>query len=157
MALRERLIRENGAIGSGNGNGSDGGGQQHTFQEMKSRLHRTLINRMDLTKLSTLTPEQVKEEVSRLAEVVLAQEPTPLSVAERERLVNDVHHELFGLGPIEPLLADATISDILVNSFARIYIERRGKLELTDVPFKDDEHLMRVIERIVSTVGRRID
>ncbi|HKZ01812.1 MAG TPA: CpaF family protein [Pyrinomonadaceae bacterium] len=157
MALRERLIRENGAIGSGNGNGSDGGGQQHTFQEMKSRLHRTLINRMDLTKLSTLTPEQVKEEVSRLAEVVLAQEPTPLSVAERERLVNDVHHELFGLGPIEPLLADTTISDILVNSYARIYIERRGKLELTDVTFKDDEHLMRVIERIVSTVGRRID
>ncbi|HLE64074.1 MAG TPA: CpaF family protein, partial [Pyrinomonadaceae bacterium] len=157
MALRERLIRENGVIGSGNGNGSDGGGQQHTFQEMKSRLHRTLINRMDLTKLSTLTPEQVKEEVSRLAEVVLAQEPTPLSVAERERLVNDVHHELFGLGPIEPLLADSTISDILVNSYARIYIERRGKLELTDVTFKDDEHLMRVIERIVSTVGRRID
>jgi pilus assembly protein CpaF len=157
MALRERLIRENGVIGSGNGNGSDGGGQQHTFQEMKSRLHRTLINRMDLTKLSTLTPEQVKEEVSRLAEVVLAQEPMPLSVAERERLVNDVHHELFGLGPIEPLLADTTISDILVNSYARIYIERRGKLELTDVTFKDDEHLMRVIERIVSTVGRRID
>jgi pilus assembly protein CpaF len=156
MALRERLIRENGIIGSGNGNGSDGGGQ-HTFQEMKSRLHRTLINRMDLTKLSTLTPEQVKEEVSRLAEVVLAQEAMPLSASERERLVNDVHHELFGLGPIEPLLADSTISDILVNSYARIYIERRGKLELTDVTFKDDEHLMRVIERIVSTVGRRID
>lgn len=156
MALRERLIRENGVIGSGNGNGSDNGGQ-HTFQEMKSRLHRTLINRMDLTKLSTLTPEQVKEEVSRLAEVVLAQEAMPLSTSERERLVNDVHHELFGLGPLEPLLADSTISDILVNAYGRIYIERRGKLELTDVAFKDDEHLMRVIERIVSTVGRRID
>ena len=81
----------------------------------------------------------------------------PLSAAERERLVNDVQHELFGLGPLEPLLKDPTISDILVNSHDTIYIERRGKLERTNVAFKDDEHLMRVIERIVSSVGRRID
>ncbi len=152
MALRERLI------GNTNipGNGEDGTGQ-HSFQEMKSRLHRTLINRMDLTKLSSLTPEQVHAEVSRLAESVLAQEAMPLSVSERERLVNDVQHELFGLGPLEPLLADPTISDILVNSHHTIYIERRGKIEVTNVRFKDDEHLMRVIERIVSSVGRRID
>jgi len=112
---------------------------------------------MDLTKLSSLTPEQVHAEVSRLAESVLAQEAMPLSASERERLVNDVQHELFGLGPLEPLLADPTISDILVNSHSTVYIERRGKLELSNVAFKDDEHLMRVIERIVSTVGRRID
>jgi pilus assembly protein CpaF len=124
---------------------------------MKARLHRTLINRMDLTKLNSLTQEQVHAEVSRLAEAVLAQEAMPLSVAERERLVNDVQHELFGLGPLEPLLADPTISDILVNSHKTIYIERRGKIERTNVQFKDDEHLMRVIERIVSSVGRRID
>src|ERR1700754_2308679 len=151
MALRERLI--------GNANipgGSDSTGQ-HSFQEMKSRLHRTLINRMDLTKLSSLTSEQVHAEGSRLAEVVLAQEAMPLSVSERERLVNDVQHELFGLGPLEPLLKDPTISDILVNSHDTIYIERRGKIEATTVRFKDDEHLMRVIERIVSSVGRRID
>jgi len=154
MALRERLIRETGIPGAGNGN--DGTGQQG-FQEMKSRLHRALINRMDLSKLAALSPDQVNAEVSRLAETVLAQEAMPLSTAERERLVNDVQHELFGLGPLEPLLADSTISDILVNSFGKIYIERRGKLELSDVAFKDDEHLMRVIERIVSTVGRRID
>ena len=154
MALRERLIgnNNNGAPGpAGDGTG------QHSFQEMKSRLHRTLINRMDLTKLQTLTPDQVHAEVSRLAEAVLAQEAMPLSVAERERLVNDVQHELFGLGPLEPLLADPTISDILVNSAKTIYIERRGKIERTNVQFKDDEHLMRVIERIVSSVGRRID
>jgi pilus assembly protein CpaF len=157
MALRERLVKDTGFLGSGNGNGSEGGGGQHTFQEMKSRLHRALINKMDLTKLSTLTPEQVKEEVSRLAEGMLAQESMPLSSAERERLVNEVQHELFGLGPLEPLLADTTISDILVNSHNTIYIERRGKLETTNVTFKDDEHLMRVIERIVSSVGRRID
>lgn len=152
MALRERLIGNQNIPGTV----ADGTGQ-HSFQEMKARLHRTLINRMDLTKLSSLTPEQVHAEVSRLAEAVLAQEAMPLSVSERERLVNDVQHELFGLGPLEPLLKDPTISDILVNSHDTIYIERRGKIESTNVRFKDDEHLMRVIERIVSSVGRRID
>ena len=157
MALRERLIRETvGGPAAGNGNGQENGGQ-HSFQEMKSRLHRALINRMDLTKLAALSPEQVHAEVSRLAESVLAQEAMPLSTSERDRLVNDVQHELFGLGPLEPLLADPTISDILVNSHGTIYVERRGKLEVTNVAFKDDEHLMRVIERIVSSVGRRID
>jgi pilus assembly protein CpaF len=156
MALRERLIKDTvNGIGNTNGNGFES--QPHSFQEIKSRLHRTLINRMDLTKLASLTQEQVHAEVNRLAESVLAQEAMPLSSSERERLVNDVQHELFGLGPLEPLLADTTISDILVNSHKTIYIERRGKLEVTDVAFKDDEHLMRVIERIVSSVGRRID
>ncbi len=154
MALRERLIGTTSTPGGGSG--SDGTGQ-HSFQEMKSRLHRTLINRMDLTKLSTLTPEQVHAEVSRLAESVLAQEAMPLSVSERDRLVSDVQHELFGLGPLEPLLKDPTVSDILVNSHDTIYIERRGKIEATNIRFKDDDHLMRVIERIVSSVGRRID
>ena len=152
MALRERLIGNTNVPGPA----SDGTGQ-HSFQEMKARLHRTLINRMDLTKLQTLTPEQVHAEVSRLAESVLAQEAVPLSVSERDRLVSDVQHELFGLGPLEPLLKDPTISDILVNRHDTIYIERRGKIERTNVTFKDDEHLMRVIERIVSSVGRRID
>jgi pilus assembly protein CpaF len=156
MALRERLIKETGFPGAGNGAGAEGNGQV-SFQEMKSRLHRALINRMDLSKLATLTPEQVHAEVSRMAESVLAQEAMPLSSSEKDRLVNDVQHELFGLGPLEPLLKDPTISDILVNSHRKIYIERRGKLEVTNVTFKDDEHLMRVIERIVSSVGRRID
>ena len=155
MALRERLIREPGLPGAQSNNNTEHA--PHSFQEIKSRLHRTLINRMDLTKLSSLTQEQAHAEVSRLAETLLSQDAMPLSVAERERLVNDVQHELFGLGPLEPLLADSTISDILVNSHSTIYIERRGKLEPTDVSFKDDEHLMRVIERIVSSVGRRID
>ena len=154
MALRERLIGNNST--NAPGTVADGTGQA-SFQEMKARLHRTLINRMDLTKLQALTQEQVHAEVSRLAEAVLAQEAMPLSVSERERLVNDVQHELFGLGPLEPLLKDPTISDILVNSHKTIYIERRGKIERTNVQFKDDEHLMRVIERIVSSVGRRID
>jgi pilus assembly protein CpaF len=157
MALRERLIKETVAgPGAGNGNGQAANGQ-HSFQEMKSRLHRALINRMDLTKLAALNQDQVHAEVSKLAETVLAQEAMPLSTLERDRLVNEVQHELFGLGPLEPLLSDPTISDILVNSHSTIYVERRGKLEATNVAFKDDEHLMRVIERIVSSVGRRID
>jgi len=155
MSLRERFIKETppGAVVV---NGADGNGQ-HNFQEMKSRLHRALINRMDLTKLTTLSPEQLHAEVSRLAESVLVQENMPISATERDRLVSEVQHELFGLGPLEPLLKDPTISDILVNSYRRIYIERRGKLETSNVAFKDNEHLMRVIERIVSSVGRRID
>src|SRR5438132_13350485 len=157
MALRERLIRETvGSPGNGNGNGQDSN-VQYSFQEMKSRLHRALINRMHLTKLAALNQDQVHAEVSKLAESVLAQEAMPLSTPERDRLVNEVQHELFGLGPLEPLLGDPTISDILVNSHSTIYVERRGKLEATNVAFKDDEHLMRVIERIVSSVGRRID
>jgi len=155
MALRERLIKENAGVPGINSTSQDGSAIK--FQEMKARLHRALINRMDLAKLATLGPEQANAEVSRLAESVLAQEGLPLSSSERERLVNDVQHELFGLGPLEPLLADPTISDILVNSHSTIYIERRGKLESTNIAFKDDEHLMRVIERIVSSVGRRID
>jgi len=155
MALRERLIRETNQPGPNIAD--DAANSQRSFQEMKSRLHRALINRMDLTKLGAMAPEQANVEVSRLAEGVLAAEAMPLSAMERERLVSEVRHELFGLGPLEPLLADPTISDILVNSHRRIYIERRGKLEATDVAFKDDDHLMRVIERIVSSVGRRID
>jgi pilus assembly protein CpaF len=156
MALRERYIRENAADGLPlPGDDSVVGGQQ--FQELKARLHSTIVNRMDLSKLTKLSPDRVNSEVSRLAEELLAGESVPLSTFERERLVGEVHNELFGLGPLESLLADSTISDILVNSYSSVYIERRGKLEKTAVTFKDDEHLMRVIERIVSTVGRRID
>jgi pilus assembly protein CpaF len=156
MALRERYIKER------NGSGQTGAldevlyGNQ-AFQEMKARLHRAIISRMDLIKLNSLPADRITAEVSRLAEDLLAAENTALSLVERERLVSEVHDEPFGLGPLEPLLADGGISDILVNSYSSIYIERRGKLEKTAIAFRDDEHLRRVIERIVSTVGRRID
>jgi pilus assembly protein CpaF len=156
MALRERYVRD------GNGDGTSARLDEGTygnqgFQEIKARLHRAIITRMDLTKLNTLPSDRVHAEVSRLAEDLLLAENLPLSTVERDRLVSEVHHELFGLGPLEPLLSDPAISDILVNSYSNIYIERRGRLEKTAISFKDDEHLMRVIERIVSTVGRRID
>ncbi|HEY0173620.1 MAG TPA: CpaF family protein [Pyrinomonadaceae bacterium] len=160
MSLRERLIRETGAGGAAlfaRVDEAAGPGGGNVYQEMKARLHRAIINRMDLTKLGQLDPEQLHAEVSRLAEELIAVENAPLSSGERERLIGEVRHELFGLGPLEPLLADPDVCDILVNSPKKVYIERRGKLELTNVEFKDDEHLMRVIERIVSTVGRRID
>src|SRR5512141_180409 len=147
MALRERYIKDK------NGTGASGAVDEvlygnQAFQEMKARLHRAIISRMDLTKLNDLAPDRVTAEVSRLAEDLLVAETTPLTLVERERLVSEVHDELFGLGPLEPLLADGSISDILVNSYANIYIERRGKLEKTAISFKDDEHLRRVIERI---------
>ena len=155
MALRERYVREN---GDGTAVRMEEAGQvNHSFQEVKARLHRAIITRMDLTKLNALAPDRVHAEVARLAEDLLLAENLPLTTIERDRLVSEVNHELFGLGPLEPLLADPTISDILVNSHSKIYIERKGKLEKTSIAFKDDEHLMRVIERIVSTVGRRID
>jgi pilus assembly protein CpaF len=158
MALRERLIRENAPTGALT-RLEEGGRPSEAafFQEMKARLHRAVINRMDLAKLNLLNQEQLQTEVAALAESLLSPEEYPLSISEREQLVDEVRHELFGLGPLEPLLADPAVSDILVNSPYNIYIERHGKLERTNVTFKDGEHLRRVIERIVSTVGRRID
>jgi pilus assembly protein CpaF len=155
MALRERYVKDR--VNGSSSAIDDALYSSQAFQEMKARLHRAIISRMDLTKLNSLAPDRVTAEVSRLAEDLLAAENVPLSLVERERLVNEVHDELFGLGPLEQLLTDGTISDILVNSYANIYIERSGKLEKTAIAFKDDEHLRRVIERIVSTVGRRID
>src|SRR5215216_5745580 len=156
MALRERYIKDSNADGTATALDESIYGNK-AFQEMKARLHSAIVKRLDLTKLHALPPDRVHAEVSRMAEGLLLTEEVPLSTIERDRLVSEVHHELFGLGPLEPLLADPTISDILVNSYANIYIERRGKLERTSISFKDDEHLMRVIERIVSRVGRRID
>ena len=159
MNLSQRLTKEpiNGAQPARVGADSGALNGQQYFLEMKARLHRMLIDRMDLTKLNLLTPQQTQAEVARLAKELLSTEDTPLSTVERERLVEEVRHELFGLGPLEPLLADSTISDILVNSPYKIFIERGGKLERIGISFNDNDHVMRVIERIVSSVGRRID
>ena len=157
MSLRERLVRENVPQVMQLVRNDDAPTSQQLFQDLKSRLHQTVINRLDLTRINQMTQEQIQSEVGRLAKDMLAKEDTPFSTSERDRLIEEVRHELFGLGPLEPLLADQTISDILVNSFKDVYIERGGKLVRTNVAFKDNDHLMRVIERIVSAVGRRID
>jgi len=127
------------------------------FYELKTRIHRQLIDRLDLAKLDVLPLEVIQHEIRRVVEDLLAAEETPLSRSDRERLIREVQNETFGLGPLEPLMQDATVSDILVNGARKVYVERRGKLELTKVVFRDEAHLLQVIDRIVSAVGRRVD
>ena len=130
----------------------------HTaYQELKVRIHQKLLDRVDLSVMESLTPERLKEEIALLVERLLSEEAMVVNDSERAGLVRDIQHEMLGLGPLEPLLADPTISDILVNSHSQVYVERRGKLERTDIRFADDAHLMKIIDKIVSRVGRRID
>jgi len=127
------------------------------YQQLKMDIHTAIIERVELEKLQRLTPEQVKRELAVLVERIIDERNIPVNEAERRRLVTDVRDEMLGYGPLEPLLADPTISDILVNTAHKVYVERRGKLELTDVRFHDDAHLMKVIDKMVSRVGRRVD
>jgi pilus assembly protein CpaF len=129
------------------------------YQELKSRVHQGLLDRLDLDRLAYVKRDEAEPEIRRLIIAMLEREmeDTPLTLSERETLTTDVLNELFGLGPLEVLLRDQAISDILVNRFDQVYIERNGILELTEVVFKDDRHLLRIIERIVSAVGRRVD
>jgi pilus assembly protein CpaF len=127
------------------------------YQQVKADLHRKILDRLDLEKLGRTTGDSAREEVLVVIRNAVNTEVVPLSFAERERLSREILDEIFGLGPLEPLLKDHGISDILVNRFDRVYIERAGKLELTGLSFKDNTHLMQIIERIVSRVGRRVD
>lgn len=129
------------------------------YQEIKARIHRDLLSRLNLERLSAVQREQAEPEIRSLIMSMLDAETrtTPLTLFEREALITDVLHELFGLGPLEALLADPTISDILVNRHDQVYIERDGRLEEVPVTFRDDRHLLQIIERIVSAVGRRLD
>jgi len=125
--------------------------------DLNQRLHRQVIESLDLTVISKLDPDLLKTELSNLVEHLLEQESIPLNIREREQLISQIQNEVMGLGPLEPLVQDQTINDILVNRADQIYVERAGKLELTDVKFRDEAHLRKVIEKIVSAIGRRID
>src|ERR1700687_502006 len=127
------------------------------YQQVKADLHRKILDRLDPEKLGKTSGDSARDEVLVVIRNAVNSEVVPLSFAERERLSREILDEIFGLGPLEPLLKDPTISDILVNRFDRVYIERAGKLERTALSFKDDTHLMQIIERIVSRVGRRVD
>ena len=127
------------------------------YQDMKIRIHRRLIDRIDLAKMDLMASSEVLKEIGAIIEALIIGEGIPLNQAERDRLIVEIQHETFGLGPLEPLLADYQISDILVNNSCQVYIEKAGKLQKTDVCFRDNAHLMQIIERIVSKVGRRID
>jgi pilus assembly protein CpaF len=157
MNLRERL----GAAPPGFGLVTEMNGlaspDVHAYQEVKVKVHQLLLQRLDLEAMESLSPERLKEELRQMVERLLAEENLVLNAVERRNLVRDIQYEMLGLGPIEPLLADPAVSDILINTHRQVYVERHGKLELTQVRFVDDDHLMKIIDKIVSRVGRRID
>ncbi|MFS2015011.1 CpaF family protein [Massilia sp. CT11-108] len=127
------------------------------YAELKKTMHQMILDRIDLERLKRLTSEQFKHELALLVQRIIEEERIVLNQQERHHLVLDIQHEMLGFGPLEPLLNDPTISDILVNTYDKVYVERRGRLELTDVAFHDNAHLMKIIEKIVSRVGRRVD
>jgi pilus assembly protein CpaF len=129
------------------------------YFELKTRIHDRLLDLIDLSLIDKLDPETLRRELRGFIERILQTETSnlPLNANERERIFREIQDEVLGLGPLEPFLQDPTVSDILVNTFNKIYVERAGKLELTDARFKDDAHLRKIIDKIVSMVGRRID
>src|SRR3984885_12424392 len=132
-------------------------GSSPEYQELKFTLHRKLLDQINLDALAGIENDRVRAEVKHAALMIVEQEPTLLTAREKEEISEEVLHEVFGLGPLEPLLQDPTISDILVNGFSQVYVERAGVLEITSVRFHDNAHLLRIIDRIVSQVGRRVD
>ena len=131
--------------------------RQPDIGKVKAQIHRRLIQRLNLDRVSELNREAVRTEVNQIVEGLVASESMPMTLQERERLSLEILDEVFGLGPLEPLLKDPNISDILVNTYKDVYIERKGLLERTNVQFRDESHLKAIIDRIVSAVGRRID
>jgi pilus assembly protein CpaF len=127
------------------------------YQELKFKLHRKLLDKINLEALATIENQKVRVEVRNALMALMDEESTLLSSLERQQICDEVLDEVFGLGPLEPLLQDPTISDILVNTHKQVYVERKGQLELTNVTFKDNNHLLRIIDKIVSQVGRRVD
>ena len=161
MSLRDRLEQTNappptaGLVGAESRLGQPL--PRRGYYELRQRVHQTLLDRIDLGRLQSLESNQLNDELRLLVEVILHEEQVSLNDLERRQIVKDIRDEMLGLGPLEALLADPTISDILVNRHDSVYVERRGQLELSDVRFHDAAHLMKIIDKIVSRVGRRID
>ena len=131
--------------------------KENTFEELKQRIHNKLVDKLDLSRVGELEGDTLRREIRLVVEHLCDSEDTLLNRNERDRLVNEVLDETFGLGPLEMLLKDPTVSDILINGPKNVYIERRGKMEKTSVIFRDNNHLMQIIDRIISKVGRRVD
>src|SRR3989454_7341147 len=127
------------------------------YVELKANIHKKLLNRLNLEALAQADRPRAESEIKTLVTELLGEEGTPISLGERETLFSELIDEVFGLGPLEPLLRDKTISDILVNTYKHVFVERGGVLERVNATFQDNRHLMRVIDRIVSGVGRRVD
>ena len=150
-SLRERLGSKPGYSGQG------GTIDNRDYQQLKHRLHQALLDRIDLEGMQRLSHEQIRDEIKTLVGRLLEEETVVINDMERRSLTRDVQYEVLGFGPLEPLLEDPSVSDILVNTHKQVYVERNGKLELTGVTFTDDAHLLKIIDKIVSRVGRRID
>ena len=131
--------------------------KDHSLEELKQRIHSKLVDKLDLTKVGELDGEVLRREIRLVVEHLCDSEDTLLNRTERDQLVSEVLDETFGLGPLEVLLKDPTISDILINGPKATYVERRGKVEKTSVVFRDNDHLMQIVDRIISKVGRRVD
>src|SRR6201985_2265761 len=127
------------------------------LETFEADIHRILISRLDLEKLSRVASTQARQAVAGVVKEIIGEQKVPLSMNEQQKIQADLLDEVFGLGPLEPLLRDPKISDVLVNGKDRVFIERGGVLERTDTTFRDDRHLMQIIDRIVSRVGRRVD
>src|SRR5205814_3870638 len=138
-------------------NGKRAGLNFKVYQELKSSVHRDLLNKVDVEKVATMRDERTRSQALAVIQDLVANLQTPMSGRERERLSLEVLDEVFGLGPLEPLLQDPTINDILVNGHNQVYIERAGMLEETNIRFKDNAHLMHIIDKIVSDIGRHVD
>jgi pilus assembly protein CpaF len=158
MSLREQLSAQRASFveRSESLNGT-GGMVRAAYQKLKREIHLAVLDRVELERLARMPVDQVRQEIAALIARILEDQKAPANDIERRQLAIDVYDEMFGFGPLEALLRDPTVSDILVNTCNQTYVERKGRLELTDVTFYDDAHLMKVIEKIVSRVGRRID
>jgi pilus assembly protein CpaF len=132
-------------------------GTTDAYKLLKERMHLKLLDKFDLSVLESLPPAVLRQEISSMVERLLSEDQSAINDLERRSLIRDIQHEMLGFGPLELLMADPTVSDILVNSYQQIYVERKGLLELTHVSFTDEKHLLRIIDKIVSLVGRRID
>ncbi len=156
MSLRERL-GDRGGLSVVQAAPQIDDAREKALQDLKGRVHYQVIDQMDLTVLGETPGVDAERELERVIRAVLDAEPDPLSQTERDNLVREIKNEVLGLGPLEPLLADPTISDILVNGHNSVFVERRGRLEKVNVRFRDEEHLVKIIDKIASAVGRRID
>jgi pilus assembly protein CpaF len=136
---------------------SSGFMEMHIYQELRRRVHHKLLEQIDLAAMENMAPALLQRELKILVEQILTEEGVALNNAEHTKLVRDIQHEVLGLGPLDTLMADSTISDILVNTFNQVYVERNGQLQLSDVHFDNEAHLLKIIDKIVSAVGRRVD
>ncbi len=156
MSLRERLAGKNGLTVVGPETVADDE-RERAYQDLKARVHYQVIDRLDLSLLSAAPGQQAERDLTQAVRQIVDGQPDPLSQPEREALVREIKNEVLGLGPLEPLLSDPTISDILVNGPHKVYVERSGRLVRVNVRFRDDQHLLKIIDKIATAVGRRVD